>query len=89
MQCARATRAPGQRQHLPQREFGDTRRTRQLCTMRTFSFFKSIGKVSNIMEGVREKWNVYKGALDNAGLRACSRAVDKWFNGNKGNPPTA
>lgn len=57
--------------------------------MRTFSFFKSIGKVSNIMEGVREKWNVYKGALDNAGLRACSRAVDKWFNGNKGNPPTA
>ena len=33
------------------------------------------------MEGVREKWNVYKGALDNAGLRVCSRA-ESWTNGS-------
>ena len=41
------------------------------------------------VEGVREKWNVHKGALDNARLRAYSTAVDKWFNGDKGNPPPA
>ncbi|CAE7320586.1 Rab7a [Symbiodinium sp. CCMP2592] len=41
------------------------------------------------VEGVREKWNVHKGALDNARLRAYSRAVDRWFNGDKENPPPA
>ena len=40
------------------------------------------------VEGVREKWNVRKGALDNARLRAYSRAVDRWFNQREPTPST-
>ena len=41
------------------------------------------------VDGVRAKWNVLRGALLNAELRAYSRAVDNWFDSDRRNPPPA